>query len=278
MGRSFILAVGVNAYRSADIPNLNWAVADATAFHDAAIRGREGSSVRSRLLVEDDATTANVRESLGGWLAEAGPDDNVMAFFAGHGAREMRLDGNPTAGPEAYLLPSDVDLDRLYSTGISLTHELPIARARIGAGNVTLIFDCCHAGGGVGFANGVRSRGIDGPIFRRRQALTNAQLNVAVSLPGGGRQAIGDGVAILMACGQHQQALESDNLGHGIFTHHLLRALDQRPSGAPDAVPLGVAYAQVVQAVLSDTQGRQLPVLEGRMADQQLFVGGSKRS
>ncbi|MET7879824.1 caspase family protein [Micromonospora profundi] len=278
MGRSFILAIGVNAYQSVDIPNLNWAVADATAFFNAAIRGREANSARTRLLVEGDANTANVRESLGGWLAEAGVDDNVVAFFAGHGAREVRLDGDPLAELDAYLLPSDADPDRLYSTAISLSHELPIVRRRIRAGNVTLIFDCCHAGSGVAFADGTRSRGIDGPVFRRRRALTGTQLNVAVSLPGGNRQEIGDGVAMLMACGQHQQALENDTLRHGVFTHHLLRAMDQRPDGAPTAVPLGVAYAQVVKAVLADTDGRQLPVLEGRMADQQLFLGGSQRS
>lgn len=278
MGRSFILAVGINTYRSPDIPNLNWAVADATAFHDAAIRGRDDGSVRARLLVEGDGITSNVRDSLGGWLAEAEPNDNVVAFFAGHGAREVWPDGDPSAAPEAYLLPSDADIDHLYSTGVSLTHELPIVRTRIRAGNVILIFDCCHAGGGVAFADGTRARGIDGPVFRRRQALSDVRLNVAVSLPGGGRQDIGDGVAILMACGPHQQARESDVLGHGIFTHHLLRALDERSGDAPVAVPLGVAYAQVVQAVLVHTKGQQLPVLEGRLVGQQLFVGGSERS
>lgn len=273
MGRSFILAVGVNTYQSAGIPNLKWAVADATAFHDSVVRGRDGGSVRARLLVEGDATTGNVRESLGGWLAEAEPNDNVVAFFAGHGAREVRPGTDPLARPEAYLLPSDADIDHLYSTSISLSEELPIVRRRIRAGNVLLIFDCCHAGGGVGFADGTRSRGIDGPVFRRRQALSEVQLNVAVSLPDGGREDIGDGVAVLMACGPHQQALESDRLRHGIFTHHLLRLLNHRSGAAPVAVPVGVAYAEVVRAVLADTKGRQLPVLEGRLADQQLFVG-----
>jgi uncharacterized caspase-like protein len=275
MGTSFILSVGVNTYRSADIPDLNWAVADATAFHDAAVRGRAAGSVRSRLLIEGDATTANVRESLGGWLAEAGSEDNVVTFFAGHGARELRPDDDPVAAPEAYLLPSDADIDQLYSTGFSLSHELPIVRKRLRAGNVTLIFDCCHAGGGVGFADGTRSRGIDGPLLSRRLALSDIGFNVAVSLPGGGQHEIGDGVNVLMACGPHQSAFEYDALGHGIFTYHLLRVLDERADGTPAGVPIGVGYARVVEAVLAATKGHQLPVLEGRLADQQLFIGGS---
>ncbi|MBG0565374.1 caspase family protein [Actinoplanes aureus] len=276
MSTSFILSIGVNLYRSAAIKDLRWAGADAIAFHDAAVRGREVGSVRSRLLVDQDASTANLRESLGGWLAEAGPEDNVVAFFAGHGARELLPDGDPHAAPEAYLLPSDVDLDRLYSTGFSLSSELPVVRKRIRARNVTLIFDCCHAGGGVGFADGTRSRGIDGPLIRRRLALTDIGFNVAVSLPGGGQHEIGDGFTILMACGPHQSALERDTLGHGIFTYHLLRLLAERRDGAPSGVPIGVGYTHLAQAVLGDTNGQQLPILEGRLADQQLFVGGSK--
>jgi hypothetical protein len=276
MSTSFILSVGVNTYRSAAIQDLRWAVADATAFHNAATRGREVGSVRSRLLVDGDASTANLRESLGGWLAEAGPEDNVVAFFAGHGARELLPDGDPLAAPEAYLLPSDVDLDRLYSTGFSLSSELPIVRKRIRARNVTLIFDCCHAGGGVGFADGSRSRGIDGPLIRRRLALTDIGFNVGVSLPGGGKHEVGDGFTILMACGPHQSALERDVLGHGVFTFHLLRLLSEPLDGAPSGVPIGVVYSRLTQAVLTDTNGQQLPVMEGRLVDQHLFVGGSE--
>jgi uncharacterized caspase-like protein len=273
VGKSFILSVGVNSYQSDTIPDLSWAAADAWAFHEASVRGRDPRLVESRLLIDDQATTLAVREAIGDWLATAGRDDNVLAFFAGHGAREVRPGADIRTETEAYLLPVDADIDHLYSTGISLTHELPVVLKRMAAGNVTLIFDCCLSGSGRAFNDGVRPRGIDGPNFARMLAVSDVMLNAAVMLYGGGLQDIGEGVSILMACGPNQAALESDELGHGIFTHHLLLVLEEQKRQASAMVSLGEVYAKVVKLVVDHTNADQVPMLEGRLADQHLFVG-----
>ncbi len=272
-GKSFTLCVGIDTYSSAGIPPLNWAIADADSFYQACLRGRDLDLTEARLITGSDATTEALRSAFGEWLAEAAAEDNVVAYFAGHGARELPPGKDLRTATEAYLLPFDAKSDRLYSTAISLTHELPTLLSRIRAKNTALIFDCCLSGSARVAYEGQRTRGIDGPNLRRALALSDVPLQVAVGKPGGGVTDIGDGVSILMACGPSQAALESDSLRHGIFTYHLLEVLNGSSQARTDAAPLGLIYADVVSAVARATNARQVPMLEGRLSDQRLFTG-----
>jgi uncharacterized caspase-like protein len=273
VGTSFILAIGIDEYRSPRIHNLSWAAADALAIHRELTLGRAAGSVRSRLLVNDQATIAAIRESLGEWLGQARPDDSIIAFFAGHGARELHPGGDLRTDTESYLLPTDADIDHIYSTAFSLVHELPVITKRIRAGNVTFIFDCCLSGGARVFNDGVRARGIDGPNFTRTQRIADIPVNTAVTAVNGIDYDIGEGTTVMMACGYNQSASESDELGHGIFTYHLLNIVGSLRTPERTSVSLGEMYAGIVRAVVSYTNAAQVPMLEGRLVDQRLFIG-----
>ncbi|MGF0319221.1 caspase family protein [Nocardia fluminea] len=274
MSKSFILSIGVDRYESDSIGNLKWAVADATAFYERALKGREKSSLKSRLLINDDATTRTIRESLGEWLATASRADNVIIFFAGHGAREIPPLGEIGSTMETYLLSSDTQVDHLYSTGISLTNELPIILKRIPASNITLLFDCCLSGAARIPTGPERARGIDGPNLTKMKNLSDVPLNAAVVLPGGGTHDIGDGITTITASGPEQAAMESDELEHGVFTYSLLKAMRENSQpGSPSSPPLGRLYSETTRLVMNHTAGRQVPMLVGRLSDQRLFVG-----
>jgi uncharacterized caspase-like protein len=270
-GKSFVLVIGIDTYET--MPTLRWASADAIQFYETFIRGRADDEVESLLLLNEAASATAIRAAFGEWLPTALPGDNVVAYFAGHGARELPPGRDLRTGAEAYLLPADVDSKHLYSTAISLTHELPNLLGRIRANNTVAIFDCCFAGGGRA-DHGERARGIDGPNFALAHALAEVPLNVAVVGPSGSIIDIGDGVVALMACGPNESAFERDDLQHGVFTYHLLEAFRQTRSQGQDHISVGRTYADLVEAVGSDTRMRQIPILDGRLSRQSIYLGG----
>ncbi len=69
-----------------------------------------------RLLLDADATLAQIRTGLS-WLATvAGPDDSVVVYFSGHGARLHN-----SGGDESLLIPVDADNKDLCTTSLSET-------------------------------------------------------------------------------------------------------------------------------------------------------------
>src|SRR5687767_10372247 len=94
---SLAVVVGIDVY-GGGIPPLMSAVNDARRL--AALLEHD-HGYRVRLLLDQDATGAGlqrlVRETL---MAELGPDDRLLFYFAGHG---LALDGDD--GPAGYLVP-----------------------------------------------------------------------------------------------------------------------------------------------------------------------------
>ncbi len=79
---------------------------------------------------------------------------------------------------------------------------------------------------------------------------------------------------MIMASGPDQAALESDELGHGVFTYSLLQAMQESAQlQSPSSPPVGEIYSQTVRLVMDRTAGMQVPMLAGRLSDQKLFVG-----
>ncbi len=91
---------------------------------------------RVRLLTEGDATRAGILDGLR-WLADhAGPKDNVIVYYSGHGAET----------PDYYFQPFGFSWYDLASTAIS-GDEFTVALRAIQASKLLVLLDCCHAGG-----------------------------------------------------------------------------------------------------------------------------------
>ena len=226
-GASWALVVGINAYRHAD--RLNYAVADARAVADA-LRGLGFQNVR--LLLDDDATRANIEQAIYvDFKEKMSRDDRLFVFFAGHGIT-VEL---PRGGEEGYLIPVDGDPRRPEVTAIAMDEIRKMGR-RVSARHIFFAIDSCFSGFAI-------SRDI------RPEAVSDQRIAAALDEPV---------VQVLTAGRKGQKAVEEE--GHGIFTRRLLDGLrglaDREGRGFVTATELA---AWLGPRVVRDSGGRQHP-------------------
>lgn len=140
---TWAVIIGVNDYRDPGIPDLTGAAQDAWSFYHYLThsRGAQVHPLRAKLLINEGATKANIEEALGEFLTQACPKDQVIIYFAGHGAPE------PDRPDDAFLLTHDTRLSKLVSTALSM-HQLPqfLTWRANSAGKLILLVDACHSG------------------------------------------------------------------------------------------------------------------------------------
>jgi hypothetical protein len=249
------VVVGVGRYESPDIPRLRFTVPDAEAIYQI-LTGPAGFKPERVFLLTDKTerkpTLRNLKWALGTFLARsAQKDDTVLIFFAGHGAPEVDQRGIERDGLAKYLVPADADPDDLYSTALPMD-ELQTIFGRIEAERVVVFLDACYSGaaGGRTFASKkTRAVNVDDLFLER---LTRSK-----------------GRAIITAARPNEVSLELGDLGHGLFTYHLVRGLQ----GAADLnrdgiVSLQELYEYVEQQVSQKARavgGNQHPVMKGEL-------------
>jgi hypothetical protein len=253
--QTWAVVVGIGRYESPDIPTLRYAVADAEALY-RTLTGPMGFRKDHVILLTDRTerkpTLRNIRWALGTFLARsAQKDDTVIVFFAGHGAPEIDLRGVERDGLSKYLISADADPDDLYSTALPMD-EIQTIFGRIEAERVVVFLDACYSGaaGGRTFASKrVRNVNVDDLFLER---LTRAK-----------------GRVIITASRSSEVSLEMADLGHGLFTYHLLQGLQGAGDTNRDGiVSLQELYEYVEQAVARQSRavgGNQHPVLKGEL-------------
>jgi hypothetical protein len=251
------VVIGIGDYHDAGIPRLRYAVADAEAVARVLVDVIGLRPDRVLLLTDRTArkpTLRNIRWALGRHLARvAKRDDTVLIFFAGHGAPEIDPSGGEPDGLGKCLVPLDADPDDLFATALPMADVDTIFR-RIEAERVVVFLDTCYSGaaaaGGRTFA----------PARPRAAPVDDGFL---------GRLTRGKGRAIITAARPAEVSLELPELGHGVFTYHLLRAL----RGAADLDGDGVVALQELYAYLDRevtraaraAGGNQHPVMRGEL-------------
>jgi WD40 repeat protein len=208
VGRLFLVIVGINDYMfMSQRSKLDCAVPDAQAI-DQSFRKLSKPlfrSIESRMLLDRQATRANVLEALG-WLKQsARPGDKAVFFYAGHG-------DNKVTG-QFFLLPADVKVDNLAATGIS-DDDLKSAIGELPC-SALLMLDACYAGS-----------------FGQKRRKTRS---IAKPSDGLASEMINDfGLALLCGAKANQEANEEG--GHGFFTQAITEGL----AGAADLDKDGV--------------------------------------
>lgn len=156
-------------------------------------------------LTVSPATLVNVREGLG-WLRRvASQDDLVVIHFSGHGYQGADDGTDEIDGVDEFFVLSDTKADAKDDTALR-DDEFGRFLDRIPSDHVLVFFDSCYSGG------------------------------LSRSLPPG-RRASGDeqdwfgdlrleGRLLLAASSEGEDAFESPELEHGVFTHFLLRGLE----------------------------------------------------
>jgi len=260
-GQRWALIVGIGNFTDQNIEPLKYTANDAQSFMDALLDPKIGGFKADHVhsLLNDQATTKNIKMQLN-WLARsAGPDDTVVVYVATHGS-SRDLD---TVGVN-YIITHDteigekIDPDTLYATALPMVEISNAIATRVKAQKAAIFLDTCYSG------NAAVQEKLIAPGIR------NASLSpetIAHITQGSGRM-------VFAAAGTDQESLESDTLKHGFFTYYLVQAL--RQEGA--ATPLSKIFDYTEQHV-SDTVAtqfkqynvQQTPVM-GRSADSTDFA------
>ena len=243
----FAAVIGIGDYQHANVPDLQYTVADAEAFYDYLIDlGIPSGNIIK--LIDEQATNPAIRTALGNDLRRrAGADDMVIIYFAGHGGPEVdaqNLDGD---GLEKYMLSYEADPENLYGTAFSM-NEIANVFARIQASRVIFIADACYSG-----ASGGRT-----VLSGRRSTISDSFLDRLGSS--------GTGRVIMSASSANEPSQERSDLGHGVFTYYLLEGLrGPADSNRDGAVTFDEAYDYVARTVPDATGQTQHPVKKGEV-------------
>lgn len=217
--------VGVNRHSDPGIPELTGAAKDATALW--ALFKDSVDGIVDRRLLDEEATSASIREALDASLGDADQDDTVIVFFAGHGT------------PGHQLVPFDADLSAVDQSTIPM-QELADRLKSTAARASLVILDCC-------FSGSAPARVLEDLPVTRSGAPAVTDLG-------------GDGRVVLAAARDDQEALELGQ--HGLFTAAMLRVIQDGP-GWTDIGVLMEEVTRQVRAEASRTGHEQTPVWAG---------------
>jgi hypothetical protein len=251
--RVWAVVIGINSY--VNFPHLKYGVQDARAFSDLLLANNLVEQENLFFLTDGDATLSNLRNVMGTQLKrKAGRDDMVLIYFAGHGATESDANSPDGDGLEKYLLPVDADPDDLYTTALPM-REISHIMKRISSEKLIFIADSCYSG-----ASGGRTVSIE-----------DIRANISESFLT--RIAGAKGRVIISASGPNEVSAESDSLGHGVFTYHLIEAIRGKADYDRDGfVTVDEAYRYVSEEVPRTTGQAQHPVKKG-VVEGQLILG-----
>ena len=201
-----VFAVGIDKYKNPSMA-LNFARADAEAFVDS-IKSKTGALFQKteiHALYDDMATRKAVLDTLEKLSGKIAPNDVFVFYYAGHGS--MVEDKFYFITQECTRLFDLANLEKNAISGIEMQEKLKNIKAL----KQIIIMDACQSGGSVEL---LAMRG-----SMEEKAI--AQLSRSA------------GIHVLASAGSEQNAKEIAQLGHGLFTYVLLKAM----SGAADGVP-----------------------------------------
>ncbi len=274
--RKWAVVVGINFYQDERIPDLTGAVNDAWSFYHflSSPKGAGIDPFRLRLLLNEEATRRGVEDALGEFLQYACPQDQIIIYFAGHGAPE------PDKPEEAFLLVHDTDLNSMVSTAVSMTQLPNFLKWRTGqTGNLLMLIDACHSGniafpGQRGFKVG-ETITLDDTRKAEEARAKSVTKSVDKLVEGN------EGWGAISATAPDQFAGETaasciiggEPYAGGIFTCYLLEGL----SGAADAdkdgnVTLGETFDHLVVKVSQARDGKQIPQRSGLLDDSMVLA------
>jgi hypothetical protein len=242
-GKLFAVVIGISKYDQSDltISDLKYADRDAMSvlefLKSPAGGGLSDDSVS--LLINEHATTQNIRHALFTFLTQAQPQDTVVIYIAGHGAPD------PHDPRNLYLLTADSKPDDMGATAFPMWQMQDVFERVLKAKRVITIADTCH------------SYGFSGARAGDSDEKGNNLINQYVQ-----RYASKGERAVITASDISEPSYEDARWGdgHGVFTYYLLKGLNGEADKNKDGVvTAGELFAYLRQAVPAATGGKQNP-------------------
>ncbi len=267
----FAVVVGIGEYQHQgrwQLENLRFASADGLSLATYLKGDKGGGFDQVALLMDKEATAANIKIAIREKLRSVQPEDFVLIFWAGHGCPD------PHEPDKLYLITHDTDPAHMAATAYAMD-EFRRDIANIKAKRVIVIADACHSAGISDPTLGIRgpkdNKITDG---LRGVYVDDDKAKDAKATEGGPVR------LIFTSCEQGEVSRESSKLGHGIFTYHLLEALrgeadnpEHKTGGNGDGkVTLGEVIEYTRDQVRRTSENQQHPATAGQF-DRTLVVG-----
>jgi hypothetical protein len=199
-----ILSIGVSKHQNSFINTLQFADKDATDFFTLFTSNIDDIGYK-KLLVNSEATLAEIRTALGKELKQAvGRDDAFFFFFSGHGATAENEAGTLL---EHYLIPFDATQD-ISSSAISVDY-LKEVFDKIDCKAAFIFVDSC-------FSGSINSKGYSHPNTKALKAVKTFS-----------DQVFGKGSLVFTASKTDEKALEDPENQNGLFTYFVLGELQK---------------------------------------------------
>ena len=243
------VVIGISKYKN--IPSLKYAANDAQAFYRYLTEVNGVPRDHIWLILDEEATLDKLRSILGTQLRrQAGKDDTVIIYLAGHGATEKDATSPDGDGLEKYILPHNVDPKDFYASAMPMGEMARIFQ-RISSERLVFISDTCYSG-----ASGGRTI----PVVGIRASISGAFFE---------RLSQGKGRVIITASDANEVSVEKDELKHGVFTFYLLEGLRGKADYDGDGmITIDEIYRYVSTKVPQATGQDQHPVKKGEMIGQ----------
>lgn len=201
----YVLAVGINSYKNPRMA-LNYARPDAESFVET-MKGNQQlfKDIQLITLYDEAASRTMILRQLDELATQAKPEDVFVFYYAGHGSM---------VDDEFFFVPSEslrlYDINALRKEAID-AGALQEKFKQIKALKQLIVMDACQSGGSVEL---LATRGA-----AEEKAI--AQLSRSA------------GIHVMASAGSDQFATEFAELGHGLFTYLLIKALRGEADGAP---------------------------------------------
>lgn len=242
-GKLFAVVIGISKYNlsGSSISNLKYADQDATSFLEF-LKSPAGGALADdsvTVLLNEQATTTNIRHALFTFLTMAQPQDTVVIYIAGHGAPD------PHDPRNLYLLTADSNPEDMGGTAFPMWQMQDVYERVLKAKRVITVADTCHSYGFSGArANDAGQNGSN---------LINQYLE---------RYAAKGERAVITASDISESSFEDAQWGngHGVFTYFLLKGLKGEADKNHDGVvTAGELFAYLQRVVPEATNGKQNP-------------------
>jgi uncharacterized caspase-like protein len=191
------------------------------------------------LLLNEQATTENIRHALFTFLTAAQPQDTVVIYIAGHGAPD------PHDPRNLYLITADTKPDDMGGTAFPMWQMQDVFERVLKANKVITVADTCH------------SYGFSGARAEDAGAKGSNLINQYME-----RYASKGQRAVITASDISESSYEDAQWGdgHGVFTYFLLKGLNGEADRNHDGVvTAGELFAYLQNAVPKATGGKQNP-------------------
>ena len=207
---SWAVIIGISKYQysgQSGLNNLIFADDDAKTFaHSLQNLGWSESHIK--LITNEKATQRKIMIALESWLTKAGPNDQIVLFWAGHGFPD------PEDPEKVYFACYDTEIN-IPATGYRMD-KVRTALEERKSKNVILLADTCHAGKLI--TRGSRGISIVPKIEQMKR-----------------EKRIPKGWVFMVGADTDRQAIEHSSWSNGAFTHSLVKGLSGKADGFQSA-------------------------------------------